>query len=192
MGLLLNFANILVMRRRQVAGVLNFYWLRFLYGCLFSAKGLSLICFQSKIDISKYGKIIFHGKVSTYPGSRLAASGKLEIGNNFTLNSYSRVIAYESIFIGDNVTIAQFVSILDHDHRSFVRRLDSDKELVFEGYNCKPIFIGSNVWIADKVSILKGVKIGSNVIIGANSVVTSDIPDFSIAVGVPAKVVKQL
>ena len=57
-------------------------------------------------------------------------------------------------------------------------------------YNTKPVVIGSNVWISDKVTITKGVKICDNVVIGANSVVTKDIPSNSLAVGVPAKVIR--
>lgn len=126
------------------------------------------------------------------PNSRLVSRGKLEIGARFTLNDYSRVVAFDNISIGRNVTVAQFVSILDHDHRGVVRGEGANREVHFDGYSCAPISIGSNVWISDKVTILKGVNIGSNVIIGANSVVTSDIPDFSVAVGSPAKVVKKL
>lgn len=55
-----------------------------------------------------------------------------------------------------------------------------------------PISVGSDTWIGGNVTIIGGVKIGKNVIIGAGAVVTKDIPDNSIAVGVPAKVVKKL
>ena len=54
------------------------------------------------------------------------------------------------------------------------------------------IRIGRNVWIGDKVSIFGGVTIGDNVIIGAGSIVTHNIPSNSMAVGAPAKVVKQI
>ena len=53
-----------------------------------------------------------------------------------------------------------------------------------------PVIIEDNVWIGQSVSILKGVKIGFGSIIGSNSVVTKEIPPHSIAVGIPAKVVK--
>ena len=52
--------------------------------------------------------------------------------------------------------------------------------------------IGNNVWLGDKVTVLPGVKIGDNVIVGANSVVSKDIPDGVIAAGVPAKVIKKI
>ncbi|MBQ4059178.1 MAG: hypothetical protein IJD40_09635 [Lachnospiraceae bacterium] len=55
-----------------------------------------------------------------------------------------------------------------------------------------PVKIGKNVWIGRCTSILSGVTIGDNVIVGANSVVTHDIPDNCMAVGVPAKIIKRL
>ena len=62
------------------------------------------------------------------------------------------------------------------------------RQLVSKG----EIKIGENVWICDKVTILGGVTIGDNVIIGADSIVTHDIPSNSIAAGIPAKIIKQL
>ena len=114
--------------------------------------------------------------------------GELIIGNNFSLNKYSRIVAHEKITIGNNVTIAQFVSILDHDHAYHFE----NENLIFNGYSTAAIEIGNNVWIGDKVAINKGVKIGNNVIIGANSVVTKDIPNNVVAVGVPARILKNL
>lgn len=54
------------------------------------------------------------------------------------------------------------------------------------------IHIGDDVWLGANVTILPGVRIGNNVVIGAGAVVTRDIPDDSLAVGVPARVIKEL
>jgi acetyltransferase-like isoleucine patch superfamily enzyme len=118
----------------------------------------------------------------------LQSKGKLIIGQNCGINSFSRIIAFERIRLGNNVSIAQFVSILDHDHSTEYE----EGKIDFTKFTTKPIEIGSNVWIGDKVSINKGVKIGDNVVIGANSVVTHDIPSNSIAAGIPARVIKEI
>ena len=113
---------------------------------------------------------------------------KIQIGDNFNLNSFSRIIAFNKISIGNNVTIAQFVSILDHDHDYKI----SDGNMLLNGYKFKPIKIGSNVWIGDKVSITKGVTIGDNVIIGAGTIVTKDIISNSIVAGNPLRLIKKI
>jgi acetyltransferase-like isoleucine patch superfamily enzyme len=147
---------------------------------------LSYIGSHVKITTQKNGKIICKGKIRLDSFTELEAQGRITLGNHFVINPYSRVVAYQQIDIGENVVIARFVSILDHDH-SFK---NENGNFEFKGYNMAPIKIGNNVWIGDKVSILKGVTIGDNVIIAANAVVTKDIPSNVIAGGIPAKVLK--
>jgi maltose O-acetyltransferase len=166
--------------------VLNYFLKKFfLKG--FHVNGVGLIPLSSKINVKKGD---FHGgsHFILAEDSEIRCYGELKIGNNFFLNRFSRIISHGKISIGNNVTIAQFVSILDHDHYFFMK----NNKLQLDGYKVAPIVIGSNVWIADKVTILKGITIGDNVIIGANSVVTKDIPSNSIAVGNPCKVLKSL
>ncbi len=77
--------------------------------------------------------------------------GRVHIGEQFGINRYSRIVAHESIRIGDHVTIGQMVSILDHDHHFEME----DGKMKLEGYTTAPITIGNNVWIGDKCTILK-------------------------------------
>ena len=89
------------------------------------------------------------------------------------------------ITIGDNVYLTQGVKFITHDGGTLLFRKDiPDLEIT------KPITIGNNVYIGNDVIILPGVSIGNNVIIGAGAVVTKNIPDNSVAAGVPAKVIK--
>ena len=60
-----------------------------------------------------------------------------------------------------------------------------------QGLEYSPIIINDDVWIGSRVNILAGVNVGSGSVIGAGSVVTKDIPPYSIAIGVPAKVIKR-
>lgn len=89
------------------------------------------------------------------------------------------------ITIGDDVYITDGVKFLTHDGGTLLyRKYVSDLEIT------KPITIGNQVYIGNNVIILPGVNIGNNVIIGAGAVVSKDIPDNSVAVGVPARVIK--
>lgn len=140
------------------------------------------------IHVFKNGKITCQGRIIVNDDVMLFAKGKLTIGAQFGINSYSRIVAHEEIIIGNNVTIGQFVSILDHDHNYvFV-----DENMQLNGYKTAPIHIGNNVWIADKCTILKGTKIGNNVVIAANTLVRKDVPDNVIYGGNPARILKKL
>ena len=89
------------------------------------------------------------------------------------------------ITIGNNVHITEGVRFITHDGGTLLYR-DKVPDLEIT----KPIIIGDNVYIGNNVLLLPGVTVGSNVIIGAGAVVSRDIPDNSLAVGVPARVIK--
>jgi len=103
------------------------------------------------------------------------------------------IAAGEKVVIGNDVLIASRVFISDLNHGSYSgEEQDSpltkpNERLLFT----KPVHIKDNVWIGENVCILPGVTIGRGCVIGSMSVVTKSIPDYSIAVGIPAKVVKQ-
>ena len=89
------------------------------------------------------------------------------------------------IEIGDNVHITDGVKFITHDGGTLIFRKEiPDLEIT------KPIVIGDNVYLGNDVVILPGVRIGDNVVVGAGAVVSKDIPNNSVAVGVPARVVK--
>lgn len=89
------------------------------------------------------------------------------------------------ITLGNNVHLTNNIRFINHDGGTLLFR-DRVPDLEIT----KPITIGSNVYVGNNVLILPGVNIGNNVIIGAGAVVTRDIPDNSVAVGVPAHVIK--
>lgn len=117
----------------------------------------------------------------------------ITIGKNVQINDYVHIGAVGSITIGDNVLMASKIYISDHNHGSY-DELISDHPMsipIERKAICKPVIIGDNVWLGESVCVLPGVTIGEGSIIGALSVVTKTIPPFSIAVGSPARVVKQ-
>lgn len=89
------------------------------------------------------------------------------------------------ISMGDNVTITSGVKLITHDGSTCLVKNTKGKRY----QRFAPIKIGSNVFIGVNSIVMPGVTIGSNIVIGAGSVVTKDIPDNSVAIGVPAKVV---
>lgn len=151
------------------------------------------------IDIRGKKGIDFGKKLTTGYGCRFESFSEDEektllLGNNVQINDYCHINAFKSVKIGDNVLIASKVFITDLEHGSYIGdENDSNPNSIVKDrpLSSKPVIIGNNVWIGELCSVLPGVTIGDNSIIGANSVVTKSIPANSIAVGNPAKVIKQ-
>ena len=110
----------------------------------------------------------------------------IHIGNNFTGNFNLTILDVREVYIGDNVMIGPhtLITTVGHPLNPKGRR---DHLAIAE-----PIHIGDDIWIGGNVTILPGVNIGNNVVIGAGAVVTKDIPDNSLAIGVPARVVREI
>jgi len=117
----------------------------------------------------------------------------IEIGTNVQINDNVHIAANKKIVIGNNVLIASKVFITDHDHGNY-SGTNQDSPLtkpIDRKLNSKPVYIEDNVWLGEYVSVLAGVTIGKGSIIGAMSVITKDVPEYSIAVGAPARVIKR-
>lgn len=115
----------------------------------------------------------------------------IKIGNNVSFGNDCHIGCINEIIISDGVLLGSHVLINDHSHgkTDFISsQRPADRELVSKG----PIHIAKNVWICDGVCVLPSVSIGENAIIGANAVVTKDVPANCVAAGNPAKVIKYL
>lgn len=127
--------------------------------------------------------------------------GKIIIGDNCYIGDHSRIWSGERVVIGDFVQISHNVNIIDtsaHEIDAF-ERAERYLDLIKNGpwkekgnVLTSPIIIDDYVWISFNVSILRGVHIGKGAIIGAGSVVTKDVPAFTLVAGNPAIVVKEL
>ena len=109
----------------------------------------------------------------------------LKIGNNSNIGPYAYIGCSGYIEIGNNVMISPRVSIYAENHIYD----DPDRLLKDQGVKIEQVIIEDDCWIAANSIILAGVTIGKGSVIAAGSVVTKDIPPYSIAAGVPAKVI---
>lgn len=112
---------------------------------------------------------------------------KIKIGKYCSIGDFSHITAMRNITIEDGVLIANNVYISDNSHQyEDINTFVKDQPVIFKS----EVYIKSGAWIGENVCII-GASVGRNSVIGANSVVTKDIPDYSIAVGSPARVIKR-
>ena len=110
---------------------------------------------------------------------------KIIIGDNVVVGRFSMLTNKNLIKIGNDVLIGAYVQIIDVDHG-----FEKNQIIRNQGAEIGEVVIGNDVWIGAGAKILKDVHIGDGAVIGANSVVTEDIPPYAIAVGSPAKVIR--
>jgi acetyltransferase-like isoleucine patch superfamily enzyme len=134
-------------------------------------------------------------KVHIRKGARLETIGawdgekpKLSIGDGTSIHLYFHCGAACSVQIGKDVLIAGRVFISDHDHEYGHPSQPPSKA----GLSVAPVVIEDGVWIGEGAVVLKGVTVGKRAVIGANSVVTKDVPPFTVVGGVPARIIKRL
>ncbi|RZK08025.1 MAG: acyltransferase [Flavobacterium sp.] len=162
-------------------------WVRFFLNPFFHNKGAgSIIRNTSRLDVLPFNKFDL-GRNSTIEDFTTINNGvgDIFIGDN-TLVGIGNVLI-GPLTIGDNIIIAQYVvmSGLNHDYESI------DLPISAQPINKRRITIDDDCWIGANVVITSGVKIGKHCVIAAGSIVTRDVPPFSIAAGNPARIIKQ-
>jgi acetyltransferase-like isoleucine patch superfamily enzyme len=119
----------------------------------------------------------------------IADEGRVRIGSGTFLNIGVMVAAQSLVEIGDHCMFANSCFVSDASHRFD----DPDRPVPWQGFSSKgPTRIGDNVWCGANVVVTSGVAIGERCVIGANSVVTDDLPPRSIAAGAPAQVLRRV
>lgn len=117
---------------------------------------------------------------------------EIHIGKNCNIGAWNHITATNRIDIGDNLLTGKWVTITDNNHGETNLETLQTPPLMRLMVSKGPVIIGKNVWIGDKATILPGVTIGEGAVIAANSVVTKDVPAYSVVAGNPARVVKQV
>lgn len=153
-----------------------------------------------KFKFDKNSRILFNSYLLLQSGSKLISekcfylgqgaevvltqNAKLEIGENVYIGSYSNIRCSGKIKIGNNVRIAQHVSIIDSNYEI------SNSEII--GIKTNEIIIEDNVWIGTGAIILPGVILKKGSIIGAGSIVNKDVNEKSLFAGNPARFIKNI
>jgi acetyltransferase-like isoleucine patch superfamily enzyme len=156
----------------------------------------SVVCFPYEDIVNPYamsigsGTIVGKGAVLACgwgPGHEGLPPDMLRIGDRCLLGRGSSIVAHNSIVLEDDVWTGQQVHITDMNHGYVV----IDEPISRQAEPDAPVRIGAGSWLGHHVVVLPGVTIGRHVVVGAGSIVTRDLPDFSVAVGSPARVVRR-
>jgi acetyltransferase-like isoleucine patch superfamily enzyme len=170
---------------RKIAGTLR-YWqiatdsrIQLGTNCHIDSSAKVAIKFGGAIQIGEQSEILEGVVIQTY-------GGNIRIGSHCSINAYTIIYGHGNTTIGDNVLIAGGCMIIPSNHA-----FDDPKKLIREHDSISQgITIANNVWIGHGCSILDGLTIGEGSVIAAGSVVNVSIPPFSVAAGIPAKVIK--
>lgn len=174
----------------SIPGIVGFrirsWWLQVRGARVKGTVGLGRHCTVTNPPGVQIGAGVFIGDRCTLT----AEGGELSIGDNCSFNMNVFVGAdFGKIRIGNGVLVAMNVVMRAANHRT-----DGSPEMTIrsQGHVALPIYVGNDVWIGANVVLLPGARIGDHCVIGAGAVVVGEIPSCSVAVGVPAKVVKSL
>lgn len=165
-------------------------------------------CLLHKLAYSKgvriYSRVRFRGRGSVRLGRNVCiesdcllvahGGGSIEMGENSQLSQFSRIGAHGLVRIGNNVLTGPHVFIADYNHEY----RNPEKAVIFQGdtevrsfEDGTSLYIGDDSWIGTNAVIVGNIRIGKHCVVGANAVVTKSVPDYSVAAGCPARIIKR-
>ncbi|WP_018334979.1 acyltransferase [Actinomycetospora chiangmaiensis] len=170
---LVRYWRILRVRMRQPHIVLK--------GMVFLGKDVSLECRPGlgRLEIGRFTHIGDRTKVRCHEGS-------LRIGDKAVFGADNTINAYLDVEFGDATLLADWIYVCDFDHRYE----DIHRPIKDQGIVKTPVRVGPETWVGTKVTILRGTTVGRGCVLGAHAVVKGIIPDHAVAVGAPARVVR--
>lgn len=136
-----------------------------------------------RVSVYGTGRVQIGENVLLYPDVHLETQGeaRIELGDGLVVSRGTHIVAMAGVTIGKGSMIGEYASIRDANHTR-----EPDRPFRDSGYAAKPIEIGEEVWLGRGVAVLAGVSIGDNATVGANAVVTRDVPEGVTVVGIPA------
>jgi acetyltransferase-like isoleucine patch superfamily enzyme len=152
-----------------------------LHGLVFLGKGVQLEAREGfgRLEIGRFVHIGDNTRLRCHEGS-LRIGDKSVFGNENTINCYL------DIEFGEATLLSDWIYVCDFDHRY----ADVHAPIKDQGIVKTPVRVGPETWIGTKVTVLRGARVGRGCVIGAHAVVRGDVPDWSVAVGAPARVVR--
>lgn len=135
------------------------------------------------VDIQGTGRIRLGRRALIYPNVCLETQGQGEIhlGDDVVLSRGVHIVAFSRVELGDGVMLGEYTSLRDADHRLDAQSMRSS------GHVAKPIVLERNVWVGRGVTVLKGVRLEASCVVGANAVVTRNVPAQTVVGGIPAR-----
>lgn len=144
----------------------------------------------SNVAIGKDNMFGPHLTLSAWPVGQ--TEPLIRIGNQCHIGANAHITASEGVTIGDHLLTGTNVLITDNAHGRLLKEHLILPPIYRPLFSNGPVVIGTNVWMGNNVCVMPGVTIGDGAVIGANSVVTHDVPAYALAAGVPARIVKQV
>ncbi|HYH60214.1 MAG TPA: acyltransferase [Thermoleophilaceae bacterium] len=157
------------------------------YGRRLKLDGLAFIGPGVVLQIGRAGRIELGRWSWLGHGTKIRChEGVVSIGAKTVLGQECTISAYQHVSIGRESVIADRVMMIDFDHGM----VEVDRPIRLQGIYKRDVRVGHNVWIGYGACILRGVTVGDNAVIGANSVVTKDVPANAVVGGIPARVIR--
>ena len=135
--------------------------------------------------------VLIGGQCTWVVGFKVSQGAELMIGNRVSINYQNMISVARSVRIGDDTRVAAGVQIYDN----ISHPLSPSRRLRHESFTLEesaPVVIGKNVWIGTRSIIMRGVTIGDHSVVAAGSIVTRDVPSYTLVGGAPAKVLKDI
>jgi acetyltransferase-like isoleucine patch superfamily enzyme len=142
---------------------------------------------RCRLRIDRGSRIVIGARAEVDDGTTLAAyeGGVVLLGARSFVGHTCTLAAHERVEVGEGTYLAELVSIRDHDHAVGLPPSSGVIEI-------SPVLIGARVWLSAKTTVVRGARIGDDVVVGANAVVRGELPSGVVAAGVPARVIREL
>lgn len=158
----------------------------FFFSLVFALPRLRVFNWMKTLYLRLLGAKVGKG-VTFYPGIKINPAHKIEIGDHVDLAWGVIITTSGGVSIGNRTLIGYKSMILSSNHV-----IPSNRQRIFEaGHLSKPVAIANDVWIGGNCTILPGVTVGEGAVVAAGSVVTKDVPPFTIVGGIPARIIKE-